>query len=87
MFGLRAARTLAKWIRSWELLELHQNASFGSLDGLCTARIIAYLRDRASEPCGHTVPGSAVTGLQFVASRCNQYLFSIMHETKYMIHL
>ena len=69
VFGLRSARSLAKWVRAWELLELHVDASLLPIDSVDTAAVISYLRERAEEPCGFSVPKSIVTGLQFVCSR------------------
>ncbi|CAE8624964.1 unnamed protein product [Polarella glacialis] len=63
--GRARSRTLRKKVRTWLAIEKWLIATFGQSWPSSAGQVVDYLEDRAQEPCGRTVPATAISSLRF----------------------
>ncbi|CAE8672430.1 unnamed protein product [Polarella glacialis] len=63
--GRARAKTLRKKVRTWLVIENWLLATFGVGWPAYASQVVDYIEDRAAEPCGKTVPATAISALRY----------------------
>ncbi|CAE8676146.1 unnamed protein product [Polarella glacialis] len=63
--GRARSKTLRKKVRTWLVIENWLKATFGLEWPTLASQMVDYIEDRATEPCGRTVPATAISALRY----------------------
>ncbi|CAE8620642.1 unnamed protein product [Polarella glacialis] len=63
--GRARSKTLRKKVRTWLVIENWLKATFGLEWPTLASQMVDYSEDRATEPCGRTVPATAISALRY----------------------